>query len=489
MKKYIRGIIAVFALSLTCQSTIVAKAEYRYSWFGDSIPSQYSYIAEKTYNGKQLGIDDLNNPQDLFVDNEKNIYILDSGNNRIIKLNKNFKVLKIMDHFYSQNGEENILGAIGFHVHTDGNIYIADKDNQRVLVSDQDGNITRIIIRPESHLFTENVNFLPRKVIVDERGIVYILSENSNQGAYMIDEGDNFLGFYGRNQVVLTFKRVFELTLRKFASEEQREKMQNFIPVEFSNFDIDENGFIYTVTAYSDEYFDDEMIRKLNPLGKNILDGWYLYGDFPIEVGGNYQSQTVYTDVVVDENHFIYGLDGAGGKIFQYTKDGGQVGIFGGSGAYKGRFMKPVAIENLDGNILVLDNEKKNITVFEPTYFGELIIKGFSLFSDGYYKESKEYFEEIVKMDGNFDWAMMSLGRAYYEDGDFDKAKYYFERSNVGTSFYSEVKKELRNEWMREHFVYIFFGFILLVLLMNLISKLIGAKVKEMNIKSRPKEE
>ena len=111
------------------------------------------------------------------------------------------------------------------------------------------------------------------------------------------------------------------------------------------------------------------------------------------------------------------------------------------------------------------------------------------MFEDGYYKESKELFEEIVKMDGNFEWALLGLGMAYYEEGDFKTAKYYFERSEVAPHYYSEVKKELRNEWMREHFVFLFFGLILLVFVMTVVTRIISAKVQDMNKRSIVKED
>lgn len=274
----------------------------------------------------------------------------------------------------------------------------------------------------------------------------------------------------------LTFQRVYELAMRRFASEEQRSKMQNFIPVEFTNFDIDEEGFIYTVTAYSEDPSNDEMVKKLNPLGNNIYSGeWLTWGDMP--EGDTFH--TTYTDIAVDEDGFTYALDAYSGRIFWYDNVGCQQAIFGGSGAYLGAFSTPVAIDILDGNVLVLDSVKNNITVFEPTYFGGLVKEAFKLYNSGFYGESRELFEEMTRMDSNYDWAYAGLGRAYYEQGEWEKAKECFEYSDTATEQYSEVKGELRNRNLKEHFTGIFFGIILGCFAIIIAGKLLAAYLAE----------
>ena len=293
----------------------------------------------------------------------------------------------------------------------------------------------------------------------------------------MIDAEGNFLGFYGRNEVQLTFRRLYELMMRRFASEEQRSRMQNFIPVEFTNFDIDENGFIYTVTAFSESPQNDEMIKKLNPLGNNIYTGEFMtWGDMPEDES---VFHTSYTDIAVDEDGFAYALDSYSGRIFWFDNVGCQQAIFGGSGSYLGAFVSPVAIDILDGNVIVLDSVKNSITVFEPTYFGGLVKEAFLLFNGGFYAESKSLFEEIVRMDANYDWAYVGLGRAYYEEGDWVNAKKCFAYSGVATEWYSEVKGELRNRNLKEHFTGIFFGVIGGCFVMIIAGKLFTAFLAE----------
>ncbi|MBD5460867.1 MAG: hypothetical protein HDR26_08025 [Lachnospiraceae bacterium] len=461
---------------------VKAYADYRYDVFGNAIPSQYSYVAEADYNGLQLGVGAFSSPTDLYVSKEGKIYIVDAGNDRIVVLNREYEADRGIDSFHMNGEAVSIKGVTGIFVHTDGLLYLADKTGGRILVSDEKGEIVRCITRPDSALLEESstTTFLPRKVLVDSRDIIYMLSENSTQGAYMIDAGGSFLGFYGRNEVQLTFRRLYELTLRRFASEEQRSRMQNFIPVEFTNFDIDDEGFIYTVTAYSDSPANDEMVKKLNPLGNNIYTGqWMTWGDMPEVTGSKTTYNTSYTDIAVDEDGFAFALDSYSGRIFWFDNVGCQQAIFGGSGAYLGAFTSPVAIDLLDGNVLVLDGVKNNLTVFEPTYFGGLIKEAYLLLNDGFYGESRELFEEIVRMDSNYDWAYAGLGRACYEEGDWEMAKIYFEKSGISTEYYSEVKGEMRNRNMKEHFTAIFFGVILVCFVIIVGGKLLAAYLAE----------
>ena len=177
----------------------------------------------------------------------------------------------------------------------------------------------------------------------------------------------------------------------------------------------------------------------------------------------------------MDEDGFAFALDAYSGRIFWYDDVGCQQAVFGGSGAYLGAFTTPAAIDTLNGNVLVLDSAKNNITVFEPTYFGGLVKEAFLMFNKGLYAESRELFEEIVRMDANYDWAYAGLGRAYYEEGEWEKAKECFERSGVATGYYSEVKEDLRNRSLKENFTGIFFGIIIGCFVLIIAGKLLSA--------------
>jgi len=471
--------LAAFALGLCiCMAgapAMQAAADYRYDQFFETVPAQSVYVAESSCNGKELDIGNFNAPTDLYVYDDSLIYVLDSGNNRIVVLDKNFQAQRVIEHIAAEGEELDLTGAKGIYVSPAEEIYISDMKHNRILILDQEGSFLRMITRPDSVLLTDNITFAPKNVVMDTVGTLYIISENSTQGAYMIDPGGEFLGFYGRNKVDVTASVVFQALMREFASEAQRAKMSSFVPVEFSNFDIDSEGFIYTVTAYSDSPKDSYMIRKLNPLGENILESYRDWGDEPDGSSFN----TSYVDVAVDGGNFIYALDGNTGRIFMYDDTGFQIAIFGGAGNVLGTFKSAAAVDTIGNKVVVLDSVKNNLTVFGQTYFGEQITAGLTLYNQGMLEESLAYFQEITTMDANFFYAYYAMAEIYYDQGEYGLSEEYAELSGVASEIYSESKKMLRNDWLRSHFAAVFVTVVLAALVILGAGKVRDAKRKD----------
>ena len=99
--------------------------------------------------------------------------------------------------------------------------------------------------------------------------------------------------------------------------------MKKNVPVEISNFDIDSDNFIYTVT--SSKSVDTDIIKKLNSAGTNIFVNLgyseNTFGDALTKYyrGHTYTSQIV--DVDIGENGVINLLDHSTGRVFQYDDE------------------------------------------------------------------------------------------------------------------------------------------------------------------------
>lgn len=146
------SLAVILAAFVFCESmgTAEVKADYRYDSFGNAIPSQYSYVADTDYNGLQLGIGAFNSPTDLYVSGDNRIFIVDAGNDRIVVLNEEYEVDKVIESFWLDGEEVSIKSVTGIFVHSDGLIYLADKDNGRILEAKEDGTIVRVVTRPDS---------------------------------------------------------------------------------------------------------------------------------------------------------------------------------------------------------------------------------------------------------------------------------------------------------------------------------------------------
>ena len=242
--------------------------------------------------------------------------------------------------------------------------------------------------------------------------------------------------------------------------------MKKNVPVEISNFDIDDDNFIYTVTE--SKKVSTDVLKKLNSAGTNIYTNLgysdYTFGDY---ITVYYRSKTYtsqMTDVDIGDNGVINLLDVATGRVFQYDEECNLLFIFGGLGQQKGTFTTANAVESKGTNIYVLDGRKCSVTVFKQTEFGEIVHNAISLFNKGKYEEAKIPWEEAIRRDSNYWLAYIGLGNAYLNEGDYDIAMDYFYYNS--RSGYNDAFKSWRMNFIRDNFT--MFAVIILVLLVGI---------------------
>lgn len=446
---------------------------YVYNAWGESVPSPNSYLPEWSKNGEDLGVGLFKEPQDLFIDAHKNIYILDSGNNRIVILDENFQKKNIIDQFYSETGPEKVNQPTGIFVTPEQMIYLADGKNGRVIKVDITGKVLKEYGRPDSELIPAHLEYTPRKVAVDSSGTIYTIVKGLYYGAVMYDQKGEFLGYYGTNRVTTTLQLLQDFFWKKIMTKTQRDKMARYVPIEFINFTIDEKDFVYTCTQSTST---TGSIKKYNPMGINILrerNGLLAnYGDFEIEFyeehGKRYQTQFI--DINVDDNGFINCLDYTFGRIFQYNQDSELLAIFGGTGSQIGTFKTPVAIESINNKILILDAGKNNITLFGLSEFGSAVHKAVKLYENGLYEESVEPWKEVLKRNINYELAYIGIAQAMMRVGNLEEAMKYY-KLGYDREGYSKAYKEHRTEVLRNKFSLVMFIIVILLLLIQALLK------------------
>jgi hypothetical protein len=510
---FMKKLAAAFLTAAIAASALVVTASadepytgYNYDWWGDPIPSQNGFVVDKVIDGSDLGLDKLDyssfsstlqaqmqglaEPSDIFVYQKTGeFYIVDSKNNRIIVTDSTFtpektKVISEL-HYGSEFPEsQSVVKNVNFktprgvyvRANNDGIkfIFVADYDNNRVVMFNEDNEILMEYTRPSGDVYDANVTYNPNKVIVDSAFNVYVIVPSITQGAVQFSADGTFNGYYGANRVEATAEVIAQQFWKLIYTREQIIAMRRSVAIEISNMDIDDDGFIYTVTE--NKSANTDVLKKLNPAGTNIFVNLgydeITFGDFATRYykGKNYASAI--TDVDIDEQGNIYLLDFATGRVFQYTEECDLLFIFGTKGpqqtqgTQKGTFMSVSALETYNGRVYVVDSRKNSVTVFKQTEFGGIVQNAISLFNEGLYDEAKGPWEEVLRRDANYWLAYIGLGNAYLNQNDYQTAMNYFYRNS--RAGYNRAFKSFRIEFIRANFNW--FLIIILVIVALLIA-------------------
>lgn len=425
---------------------------YRYDHWGSPVETAQTYLPETVISGDSLGCGAMKLPTDLAVTSDNRVYILDSGNGRVLVLDDS---LRLQDTLLptDEAGEPLALSEPSslFISEKFGQILIADK-KAGVLVFDASLRLIRTLGCPDSPVLPDDFLFAPVSALVDSAGITYVISSNCYQGALQYDEHGRFLGFYGSEKVTLTLETMLNQFWKSILTEKQAANMKRSVPAEFVNFCVGDSDFIYTVRKGND--VQTAQVKKLNALGDNIL---------PEKVFGDRGTTTQLADITVDPDGFITVLDSGSGRLFQYDGESNLLFAFGGKGSQVGLAQNPVAVQAMGNNLLLLDNQTGQITLFVPTAFASSVRNATLLCMDGKYQQAMEPWQAVLRQDSTYELANRGLGKAYQGLEEFGTAAAYY-RKAYERELYSEAFRESRDALLQEHFGFFMLGIALLVL-------------------------
>lgn len=407
--------------------------------YGTTAPSPVGYDVAEVLDGNQMGAGRLSKPSDLYVyEPAGEVYIADTGNQRIVVLDRDLRFLRE----YTGAGELVFQSPKGVFVNDHG-IYVADDGLSLVIQMDQQGNLIRRYERPVSSLYEDSTPYQPQKVVADSAGRVYVLSLGVYQGLIRFTETGEFMDFYGANRVTVTAKVALQKILRVFMTREQRAAMEAFIPIEYSNVDIDSDDMVYASVNVQEKTnaTPPPSLFKLNPLGAP-------YRKFPAGA---------LADALNNEAGWYTCLDSQLKNVVEFSESTGVVLSFGGSGNQQGLFQEPVALGRLGESVLVLDRTNGNVTRFELTPYGRLVHTALTYSESGRYQEAIPLYEELLRRNSNNDMAYTGLGKAYYELEDYEQSMYYY-RLAQDRQGYSDAFKEQSTLLIRQNMGWIFLG-------------------------------
>lgn len=450
MKRTFRTIRGVLCRGLICLAGLLAAAlpaaaegtsrSYTYNSRDEAVPTASPYQPAGVYYGKDMGVDALSSPRDLYVTDAGEVYLLDSGNSRVVVLNSDLTPLRVIQPA-AEDGEPLVFGeAAGISVCRDGRLLIADRKGQAVYILDAEGRQLKKIEKPDSGVIPENFQFQPVKAEEDSGGILYVLSSGSYSGALQFDTDGSFMGFYGSEKVDLTVKVLANYFWKNILSDKAAEGLSRTVPVEFVSFCIDPKDFIFTIRKGNE--VTSGQVRKLNATGGNVLKD-NTFGDHTDDI------QLV--DLAVDDDGFITVLDGGSGRLFQYDPDGGMLYAFAGKGTQAGCFSTATAVETLGEQLLVLDIDRGSLTAFEPTEFALKIREATLLYRDGKYQDAMTPWQGVLAYDNGYEQANLGMGKAYEGLGEYTTAMSYYVKGN-DKDLYSDAFGEYRSAFIRRYF-------------------------------------
>lgn len=440
----------------------------------ETMKEQYPGLSDKALEEKMVAI---SSPGDLETDEDGNVYIADTDNNRIVVLDRYYKLKFIIESFINEQGvKDGFANPKGVFITDDktiggelieGIIYVCDTNHNRIVTFDKTGNFISIIKEPESEMFETGSIYKPVAIAVDKYDRLYVVSSTTYQGIIVMTNTGEFTQFVGAQKVDVS---AWEILWRRFQTEEQRARSTTNVSTEFNNISINENGHIYvtTSTIAEDKVLssiksksksgDFAPVKLLNAAGDEIMkrNGFYPPSG-EVDVAKLAKSDTIsgvstVVDVAVGPEGTWSIIDQKRSKVFTYDKEGNLLFAFGDTGRQLGNISsKGLSAVTYQGDkMLLLDMTAKSFTVYKLTEYGEIIQNALANTNNRQFDKAVEDWTEILKRNSNFDTAYIGIGNALYRSGEYEEAIEYY-KAAYDTTNYSDAYKEVRKEWISKY--------------------------------------
>lgn len=491
IKKIVKVLFSVLLILTVFLSLFTVSADtYTYSSKGKYQKSPDAMqVAGEYDNFGNIGA--LEKPSDILVKNDK-IYIADTGNNRIVVLKDDMTPFAVIDSF-ENNGNKEILNApAGVYLADNGDLYVADTMSGRVVVFDKELKFKKITAVFSEKVLPKDFIYQPASIAVNKAGRMFIISSNTNMGVMMVSPEGEFEGFIGAQRVSVN---ALELVKRAFMTEEQLERSMSFVPVEYSNITIDEEGFIYVTSASINAYdlyssigsqsSAYAPIKKLNPSGTDVLRRYGFFspvGKIDFDPYGNKKDSkpSAIKEVCLLDNGQYLLVDNEHKYMFVYDSSSNLLYAFGGSGEATGKFSQLVSASYSNGVLYTLDSDNGKITLWQATEYGNLLNEVCELREKRDYEGSSKKWNEIIEYNNNFDIAYFGIGKDYLDQGNYEKAMEYFQL--IGNSeYYMKAFAKSRQVFLNKYGMIIF---VVAILLIFIVAKLFS-KITKFNEEKR----
>ena len=468
------AILMVLTAFCVTASAGSAYQTYVYDVYGEALYSPDAYTAINSVGSDYMGLElPIENPGDMVTDEAHNVYIADTGNNRIVVLDRYYKVNFTISEFSNDQGVPDKLTAPQGVFVSEPNekygklIWVCDTGSNRIVVFDEFGNFQRIVEEPESSLFDQDSVYKPVAMAVDAYNRLYVVSSTTYQGIIVMTDEGEFTGFIGAQAVQMS---AWEIIWRRFQTKEQREASEQKVSTEFNNITINKNkGLVYVTTSTIDEGAvsgaitgkdktgTNSPVKLLNANGAEIMrrNGFWMPAgeiDFSSRSTDEITGVSTIIDAAVGPEDTWSIIDEKRTRIYPYDFDGNLLFAFGDNGTMLGNLGSIEAIAYQGETMLILDKTNDNITVFQRTEYGDILLDAIAAEATQDFDLAINLWTDVLKRNSNFDSAYVGIGQAMYRNKAYANSLTYFE-SAYDTDNWSNSYKELRKEWMSTYFL------------------------------------
>jgi tetratricopeptide (TPR) repeat protein len=461
-------LISVLLLAFLVSGTRpVHGASYNYSPLAESVYAAEAMIVETVIDSANL-VDVSGSDVDLsfgeLVDvfgYEDDIYLVDRTNGLVHVLDSEYRYLRS----FGQDIDVPLRRPNGIFV-TDEHVYVADTDNYRIVLFDHDDNVVSTITAPDDPTFkqdptdAEGYDFKPLKLAVHRTGRVYVVADQIFEGILDFNPDGTFSRYVGANTVTLSLWDAFWLN---FTTAEQRAAQGFRLATTFNNLNIDEMGYLYTVSGPEE---GDLVIKKLNYRGNDVLtrNGYVPQtGDIGPFVDNDAitNEPSVFIDIDVNAFGNYIALDRTRGRLFTYDFEGNLLYVAGqlnslnqNNNNQRDLFLRPEALAYHNDRVLVVDSMNRNLVVFGYTEYGALVNEATRLYHDGDYQGAKDTWEAVLRLNTNYFLAYAGIAKAELREGNYARAMEYA-ALGYDDATYSSAYQPYRYERIADVFPYL----------------------------------
>lgn len=471
-------VISLFTFSASAKKVEYAPySGYEYNASGITVAAPITYEYDRTVAPRDLGIS-VGEATDFLWKNDT-VYVLDSTNSQILELDANLTLKNVRNNFTDADGNPvKFEGAQGFTIADNGKIYVSDTKGEQILVFNNQNQLIQTIKKPDTTLVGFEFQFDVSKIMLNQQGDIYVVALSVNDGAFTFTPEGEFLFFFGKNTITQTAEVMLNQIKKLFMTREQIAKLKNYTPASIKNFDIDDKGFVYTVSAFVN---GDNMrtVRKINYKGKNVfsVSGAVKrsFGDLEWDRQGATSKSTNFIDVDVDEQGFIHLLDAGRGRVFEYSADGQLISVFGGYGSQIGLFKNPVSIETFNNKVYVLEGDG-SIVEFQATEYAQILREAYNDLDTSEPEKSVDAWQKVLACNSNSIYPYYGLAMAYEKQGDYKAAMEQFRLAN-SRSEYSDAFHEYRKQFISDNLWLLLAAAVAVIVGLVFLFKFLGKKL------------